>query len=96
MKIFCISLYGSSLWIASLSYLRSLEIAYNNLLRKILELPRRCHCYSFGVVGVCSIYNTVIRRSGKLIASAHRTGCHLLVDVFNESASLAYTSYNSM
>ena len=40
---FCLSLYGSSLWsLASLS-LRSLEVTFNNVLRKIWKLPRKCH-----------------------------------------------------
>ena len=40
---FCLSLYGSALWFSSSSALRSLEIAFNNILRRIWSLPRMCH-----------------------------------------------------
>ena len=42
-RSFCLSLYGSALWRLSSSSLRSLEVTFNNLLRKIWKLPRRCH-----------------------------------------------------
>ena len=42
-RTFCLSLYGSALWRLSSSSLRSLEVTFNNLLRKIWKLPRHCH-----------------------------------------------------
>ena len=46
MQRFYLSLYGASLWMASSPEIRSLETAYNNLLRRIWNLPRHCHSYS--------------------------------------------------
>ena len=48
---FCLSLYGSSLWSLASPDLRSLEVTFNNILRKIWKLPRKCrtnilHCES--------------------------------------------------
>ena len=43
MQGFCLSLYGSLLWMASSKELHSLEVAYNNLLRRIWNLPCNCH-----------------------------------------------------
>ena len=74
--------------------MHSQEIAYNNLHRKMLKLPYHSPAAILHFdAAVCSIYNTVITRSGKLIASAHRTGCHLLVDGFDEFRSVHYTSF---
>lgn len=40
---FCLSLYGSALWFSSSPELRSLEVSFNNILRRIWSLPRMCH-----------------------------------------------------
>ena len=40
---FCLSLYGAALWKSSNPQLKSLEVAFNNILRKIWSLPRYCH-----------------------------------------------------
>ena len=37
---FCLSLYGSALWLCSSSELKSLEISFNNIIRKIWSLRR--------------------------------------------------------
>ena len=98
MQSFCLSLYGASLWTASSPDLQSLETAYNNLLRKIWNLPRCCHsAILHRVAGVSSIYNMIITRCRKLVASARRAGSHLLSDVFTEATTLVYTNvgYNS-
>ena len=99
MHSFCLSLYGASLWKASSLELQSLEIAYNNILRKIWRLPRHCHtsilhCVSSG----SSVFNTVLGRSSQLVASSEKKGSNLLIDVFTDSPSLVYTSfgYNSV
>ena len=48
---FCLSFYGESLWMASSPEIRSLETTYNNLMRKIRNLPRRCHTAIFTPCG---------------------------------------------
>ena len=93
MQSFCLSLYGASLWMASSPEIRSLETAYNNLIRKIWNLPRRCHtAILHRVARVCSIYNMIITRCKKLVASARNAGSQLLSDVFMEATTLVYTN----
>ena len=93
MQSFCLSLYGASLWMASSHQIQSLETAYNNLLRKIWNLPRRCHtAILHRVAGVSSIYNMIVTRCNKLVASAKESGSSLLSDVFTEATTLVYTN----
>ena len=40
---FCLSLSGSAIWSLACPQLKSLEVTFNNILRKIWGLPRRCH-----------------------------------------------------
>ena len=88
MQSFClISLYGSSLWKACSAELRSLEVAFYNLLRKIWNLPLRCHT---GILHC--VNNVVIDRCSKLVISAKKAGSQLLTDVFDEATTLVYTS----
>ena len=55
-----VSHYMNLLWFSSSSELRSLEITFNNILRKIWSLPRACHTgILHPVAGLHSIYNGV-------------------------------------
>ena len=95
----CLSLYGSALWFSSSSELRSLEITFNNILRKIWSLPRACHTgILHQVAGLHSIYNMVISRSSKLLLPALKSKSPVLTDAFTQSSTLAYTSlgYNKI
>ena len=92
-RSFCLSLYGSSLWLASSKELRSLEICLNNIIRKIWCLPQRCHTSLLHLIsGLPSIFNTVITRSQNLASSAIQSSSRLISDVFLDSSSLIYTS----
>ena len=91
---FCLSLYGAALWRVSCPQLRALEVSFNNVLRKIWSLPRHSHTGIVqSVAGLQSIYNTVLYRSRKLIASAKTSICSLISDIFSESAATAFTSF---
>ena len=61
-RSFCLSLYSSALWMSSSSELRSLEVTFNNILRKIWSLPRAY--YHTGILhqvaGLHSIFNVVV------------------------------------
>ena len=95
---FCLSLYGSALWKTSSPQLRYLETTFNNIIRKIWTLPRRCHTSILHLVsGLHSLSNVVIERSRQVVLQALKTS-GLLAEVFAESLSLAYTSfgYNQM
>ena len=62
---FCLSLYGSALWFSSSPELRSLEVSFNNILRRIWSLPRMCHT---GILHCTAhlngIYNSGVGRGG--------------------------------
>ena len=88
---FCLSLYGAALWRVSCPQLRSLEVSFNNILRKIWSLPRQSHTgIVHSVAGLQSIYNIVLNRSRKLIASATKSKC---TELFSECAVTAFTSF---
>ena len=59
-RTFYLSLYGSALWRLSSSNLRSLEVTFNNLLRKIWKLPRHCHTSILHCISsLQSLYNVI-------------------------------------
>lgn len=99
LQSFCLSLYGSSLWKVSASELHHLEVTFNNILRKIWSLPRRCHTSILhSVANLPSMYNLVVSRSKKLSLLACNSPSSLLSDIFTQCQSLAYTSmgYNML
>ena len=96
---FCLSLYGASLWRSSSPQLRALEVSFNNILRKIWSLPRHSHTgIVHSVARLESIYNIVVIRSRSLLASARRSKCVLISDLFSECVQSAYTAlgYNNL
>ena len=66
---------------------------------KIWSLPRACHTgILHQVAGMHSIYNMVVTRSSKLLISALKSKSPVLLDVFTQSSTLAFTSlgYNKL
>jgi len=93
-RSFCLSLYGSALWRLSSSSLRSLEVTFNNLLRKIWKLPRQCHTSILHCTSsLQSLFNVVVYRSSKLCQKARDTGIPLIHDIFTEAPRLSYTTF---
>jgi hypothetical protein len=89
---FCLLLYGCTLWKTSSRQLMSLETAFNNILRKIWRLPRHYHTSILHLVAsLHSLFNVIIERSRRVISQALKSSSSLLVDVFGESQTLAYT-----
>ena len=79
LRSFCLSLYGSCLWKASAAELHHLEVTFNNVIRKIWSLPRRCHTgILHSVANLYSIYNVVVLRSKKLSLMACNSPSSLL------------------
>ena len=99
LSSFCLSLCGAALWKSSDPQLKTLEVTFTNFLRKIWSLP--CHSHT-GLLHLTaklqSIYNIVIFRSAKLLASSSGSSLSLISDLFSESAHCAYTfiGYNSI
>ena len=81
---FCLSLYGCGLWKMSSPLVRSLEVAFNNILRRVWSLPRRCHTgILHQVAGLHSLYNTILDRASKVLHSAVNSPSTLTTDVFS-------------
>ena len=89
---FCLSLYGAALWKSSDPQLKTLEVTFNNFLRKIWSLPHHSPTgLLYSTAKLQSIYNVVISISAKLLASASGSSSSLISDLFHESARCAYT-----
>ena len=90
---FCLSLYGSALWFSSSPELRSLEVTFNNILRRIWSLPQMCHTGILHCTAkLNSVYNIVVLRSSKLLSAALKSHSSLLQDIFVHSSTLTSTS----
>ena len=84
MKLFqayCLSFYGSSLWRLDFPELNSLSVAFNNVIRRIWNLPQRSHTsvvHYLGSTGgihniifsrFCTMFNACISHASPLICS---------------------------
>ena len=84
MKLFqayCLSFYGSSLWRLDCPELNSLSVAFNNVIRRIWNLPQRSHTsvvHCLGSTGgihniifsrFCTMFNACISYASPLIRS---------------------------
>ena len=91
-RAFCLSLYGSALWNISSSSLNSIEVAFNNILRRIWSVPQRTHTGILHcLAGLPSVYNTVLSRSKSLIYAACSSSSFPASSIFRDAGSLAYT-----
>ena len=96
---YCLSLYGCTLWNRSCPGIHSLEVAFNNILRRIWHLPYNSHT---GIVHstarLPSISNLVQCRSSSFLCSAQSCPSPIVSHVFKDSSQLAYTitGYNAL
>ncbi len=89
---YCLSLYGASIWNLSCKSMHSLEVAFNNILRKIWHLPRNAHTdIVHATAQLQSLYNVVYSRSSSLAICAFRSPSSLVNSISYESSSLSYT-----
>ena len=97
---FCLSLHGAAIWNLSNPSLHSLEVAFNNILRKIWRLPYNCHTTILHLTaGLVSPFNLIHRRCQSLFVSATTKSPSSIVRfVFSRSVNLCYTAtgYNSL
>ena len=99
LQYYCLSLYGCAIWNLSSPALHSLEVAFNNILRRIWQLPRSCHTRILHLTSrLPSLINTTANRSLTLLNSAKVCSSKAVRTVFNDSALLAYTptGYNAL
>ena len=64
----CLSLYGAISWSLANKQLRSLKVAFNNLLRKIWILPMQCHA---GILHCVAQAPSVINRIVDLFTASY-------------------------
>ena len=46
IQVYCLALYGSTLWNISSSSLKTIEVAFNNILRQIWSVPQRTYTFA--------------------------------------------------
>ena len=92
LRVYCLSLYGSALWLTSSKSLHVIEVAFNNILRRIWNLPARTHTGILHCVAqLQSIVNTVLSRSKSLLHSACVCPSPVVQSVFRDSSSFCFT-----
>ena len=82
-RSYCLSLYGAPLWQLSTKALKSLEVSFNMILRKIWHLPPDSHtsivhCTSY----LSSVFNMVYSRCSSLIHHACNSSSYVVTSIF--------------
>ena len=99
LQLYCLSLYGCSLWNLSCHSLYSVEISFNNILRRIWRLPRNCHTGILHLTAFLpSIFNVILSRSSSLLSRALSSPSCVVRTVFRDSSTMAFTptGFNAM
>ena len=99
LQLYCLSLYGCSLWNLSCHSLYSVEISFNNILRRIWRLPRNCHTGILNLTAFLpSIFNVILSRSSSLLSRALSSPSCVVRTVFRDSSTMAFTptGFNAM
>lgn len=79
----CLSLYGGALWDISCSQLNSLEVAFNNILRRIWKLPKNCHTRILHKVAhLESLFNRVLHLTDQFSEKGLKSNSSLISESF--------------
>ena len=71
LQSYCLSLYGSALWKLSCPAIHSIEVSFNNILRRIWHLPCNCHTRILHLTArLPRLVNVIISRAASLLSSA--------------------------
>lgn len=90
---YCLSLYGASTWNISNKQINSLEVAFNNILRRIWSLPRNCHTRILHCVArIPSLFNKIHHLSNGLWLKASVYASSLVNCIFAACSSLVFTN----
>jgi hypothetical protein len=82
------SLYGGVLWDITCNQIKSLEVAFNNILRRIWKLPRNCHTRILHKVAhLVSVFNRLISLSDSFSSKTCQSESRLLSGTFHTCAS---------
>ena len=88
----CLSLYGAVSWFLCSKQIKCLEATFNNVLRKIWNLPKLCHTRILHcVAGVQSVYNTLVHLTSSAFSKAIASDCGLIRHCFLSSSASVYT-----
>ena len=88
----CLSLYGAALWNITCKQLNSLEVAFNNILRRIWRLPRRCHTRILHKVShMESLFNRTLLLSDRFTTRNCRSKSNFIRESFMRSKSMIFT-----
>jgi len=96
---YCLSLYGSGLWTLSCPALQNIEVAFNNILRRIWSLPACNHTrIAHLVANLCSLFNVIYRRSNSLLHTAAHCPSMLVQTIFCDSSlsCFSFCGYNNV
>ena len=97
MKLFqsyCLSLYGSCLWRLDCEELNSLSVSFNNIIRRIWNLPRISRTSIVHLVGsVVSIHNIVYNKFSSLCTSAMPHPSSLVRTIFTDSSRACNSNF---
>jgi len=89
----CLALYGCVLWRLDCKQIKSLEIAFNNILWKVWRLPRCCHTgILHRVAKINSIYNQVSHRLLNFLARAIKSDSPLIKTVHQWASNHTFTA----
>ena len=95
---YCLSLYGCVTWTVNNHQLKALEVAFNNILRKIWKLPYRCHPgILHHVARLSSTTNRIVHMTTSFLHKACSSQNLLIRLVYQSCSKLVYTftGYNS-
>ena len=100
LQSYCLSLYGSCLWRLDCEELNSLSASFNNIIRRIWNLPRISRTSIVHSVGsVVGIHNIVYNRFSSLCTSALLHHSSLVRTIFTDSSRTCnsnFIGYNCM
>ena len=85
----CLSLYGAVSWFLCSKQIKCLEATFNNVLRKIWNLPKLCHTRILHCVA--SVYNTLVHLFSCAFGKAIASDCGLIRHCFLSSSASVYT-----
>ena len=89
---FCLSLYGCALWNISSKCLKTLEISFNKILRRIWNLPYNSHTrIVHGTAKLPSLFNLTFNRTTTLFTISQKCSSYLVKYIFCKSASCCFT-----
>ena len=85
-KVYCLSLYGCTLWRLNAYDLHALSVSFNKVIRQIWKLPYNCHTSIAHFVRLTtSIYNIIYSSFIKLLSTALSHLSDLIRFVFHDS-----------